>query len=539
MDSFKTNVRGKLRSRIRAEKNPARAAEDNRQPGGFDGKSRARAEVKELEQAEKTMPLATPSPVLSGDRSTVQAAPTEEPTITSIPILHTLAATNDTVSSLLSLPPDLILTLTSHLSWNGLLALRSTCSPLYNLLNSHYLTILRHNLILTSLTTESLALASYRLSHPRSPRGQLWDLFFAAFEWQLLERPAKHLTCYDCLELKPLNAFVERMSSRGTGLGGPKASQRRCKDCMRRNISIAGIWWREHWVRKADTKRQRGRGERAWYRLLHREQQSQQGNIKPGEEVGVCTMCGTGQFELFWGCAGCFEKEEDRRRKQEWALLGIERADDAEVEGWVRWVLERAENHRGRKEKRRRKRFARRAEGAGNWWSVRRLLGWMSGNRAWAGTWGDRVEALVEYLHGPDYQLHSRRRGHDDDDDLTGDIGAVTVWDHRSSKAKTEASGEQVAWQAQIQHEWKAVEQIPLKKDRRETRCTLCWVPTSRPSYTPGMAHELRLSLERCCEDCQVEAAEKQRKRRHRRSGGVDAGSAEEALEAVRELYTA
>jgi hypothetical protein len=67
-------------------------------------------------------------------------------------------------------------------------------------------------------------------------------------------------------------------------------------------------------VRKRDVRRRKGRGERAWGWLVHHQDDEvgRKQNVKLGEEVGVCCVCGTGQFELFWGCAGCFEKEEER-----------------------------------------------------------------------------------------------------------------------------------------------------------------------------------------------------------------------------------
>lgn len=583
MESIRSRLRGRLLSRREAGKDLHQHSNEQQNPPAPDNtdiKRRAKDEVRQLEKPDRTL-QSTPSPVPSEGGAAQPPPITDQSIIPSLPTLNKSPTSTATTSAFLDLPSDLICILTQHLNWNSLLALRSTCSSLYALLNDDYLSLLRHNLILASLTTESLALSNYRLTHPRTPQGHLWDLFYAAFEWQLLERPAKALTCYGCLEVKPLHAFVERMSTRGTGLGGRKASQRRCKDCMRRGLSIAGVWWRDHWVRKAEIKRRRGRGERAWAWLLqHRGREELEEEVKPGDEVGVCTVCGTAQFELFWGCAGCFEKEEERRRRQEWGLLGLERADGAEMEGWVRWVLERADNYRGRKEKRRRRRYTRRAEGGGRWYSVRRLMGWMAGNETWTGSWGERVEALVEYLHGPEYQLRRGGGGgaggglrrpeeeNEQEEENREIFEGVDVQDNRRRKARRAAAAAAEDEDEEAdgrrsrrgrgrrgadedggeRREWKAADQVPVRKDRRETRCCMCWVPTSKPLYTLGLAYESRLRLHRCCGECQEEEAQKRARRGRKKGGGGGNGGGgggggggfareAEGLEDVRNLF--
>jgi hypothetical protein len=172
---------------------------------------------------------------------------------------------------------------------------------------------------------------------------------------------------------------------------------------------------------------------------------------------------------------------------------------------------------------------------------VRRLFGWMSGNETWTGSWGERVEALVEYLHGPEYQLRRRRNAADgentDENAETFGIIASNVFRRRAPEDRKLGK----ATPSEETKEWKAVDQLPVKQDRRETRCCMCWVPALKPSYSLGLAYEPRLSLERCCTDCQQEEAEK-RLRRREREDVVAAGHRrgqehDEAIEAMRTLF--
>lgn len=291
---------------------------------------------------------------------------------------------------------------------------------------------------------------------------------------------------------------MERMSSRGTGLGGRYARLRRCKDCMRREMNIAGVYWREHWLRRAETVRQRGRVERVVGWVVHGRELRK---VRKGEEVGVCAECGTGQFELFWGCVGCFEMEEGRRRREEWRMRGFvmggeggEDGGEVAVEGWARWVLERADEWRGRRDKKRQRRRARRAECGGKWWHARRYAGWLGSDVRWEGSWGERVELLVAHL-----EFEQRRRAPRE----AGVFDGPTVEDHRKRTVRAEKTSPILAEGAT---EWKAIDQVPLKKDRREARCAMCWNPLCRRRwYFGGLVYGPKLSLEQCCESCQQE----------------------------------
>jgi hypothetical protein len=399
-------------------------------------------------------------------------------------------------SNLLSLPPELFLHLTTFLPFNALLSLRSTCHPLYDLLSPSLLLAHRHTTMSQLLRSERSFLSDYRSSYPRQPYSHLWHLFYAAFEWQLQERPAKELTCYGCLEIKPLHCFVERMSSRGTGLGGKLATHRRCKDCMRRFYNVGGTWWREHWVRKSEQRKRRTRLERVGRWVTRGDSLVE--NVERGQEVGVCASCEGRQSELWWGCVGCFEKEERRKRREEWDFLLAE-IDDQETGkgdtgGWARWLLERSEDWRSKRERERRRRNTRRYE-RGRWWKrIWRCASTRSVLR-WEGSWEGRVEALVELLHG-------------------------TSKDHESASDEKSVVDVSLDAKGKKSAEWKPFDRVPLAKDRREARCSMCWVPTCRrKTFMLGLAYETNLPFERWCAQCQREQVERQRKRRWRKEG--------------------
>ena len=444
--------------------------------------------------------------------------PSGEPSVSSKPVTSASpTAAKLPTSNLVSLPPELLLHLTNFLSFNALLSLRSTCHDLHNLLDPSHLVNHRNTITSNLLASERTQIHDYRHSHPRQPFSHLWDLFYAAFEWQLQERPAKELICYGCLETKPLHSFVERMSSRGTGLGGKLATHRRCKECFRRFYAIEGGWWREHWIRKSEHRKHRSRMERVSRWVTHGD--SLIDNVSRGSEVGICACCGGRQSELWWGCKGCFDKEERTRRREDNEVATILNDSDALSDGerCLVWLIERAENWRSQRDRRKRRRNTRRAE-QGRWW--RRM--WRSvlcgGTLSWEGSWEGRVEALVELLTG----TTAKQNASCEDLDTT----VVDVTDVKET-------------------EWKPLEQTPLKKDRREARCSICWVPTcSKKTFMLGLAYETKLPFERWCGDCQRENVKRDEKRRWRR--GEDVGHEvetiletpdEEGLEDVRGLF--
>ncbi|RMZ91243.1 hypothetical protein DV736_g1541, partial [Chaetothyriales sp. CBS 134916] len=381
-------------------------------------------------------------------------------------------------SLIVSLPKDIFIFLISrYLDFNSLLALRGTCKAMRNSMPLELLARIRADIVLTLRAAEKLQLSAYRTAHRRQPLSHLWDLFYSTYAWQLQERPATHLTCYGCLELKPLHAFVERMSSRGTGLGGRCAELRRCKDCMCRYLSIGGVWWREHWVRKSDTVRRRGRVER-WARWVTRGERLVK--VPKDDERGVCRVCGV------------FDE--------------LSRTDRA-----VKWLIEMTEEWSSSRARKRRVKCARRREN-GSWWF--RVI---RGSVSWEGSWEGRVEALVEHLNGKD-------------------IDAPPDEQEQNDKR---AACEQLRHPPTQPGIWKALDQLPLKMNRREQRCSACWEPClfRDPVYILGMAYAKPLSFDRWCQVCQQEQRDKAAKRQQNvvNNNGID--TSEEIVESMRMLF--
>ncbi|RMZ80500.1 hypothetical protein DV737_g2941, partial [Chaetothyriales sp. CBS 132003] len=426
-------------------------------------------------------------------------------------------------SLIVSLPKDIFIFLISyHIDFNSLLALRSTCRVICNTMPLELLARIRTDIVLSLRAEEKLELSAYRAAHRRQPHSNLLGLFYSTYAWQLQERPATHLTCYGCLELKPLHEFVERMSSRGTGLGGRCAELRRCKACMCRYLSIGGVWWREHWVRKSDMVRRRGRVER-WARWVTRGERLVK--VPKDDERGVCRVCGIFGEELYWGCVGCFEKEERRRRNRFWEGIGLRFAvynddDDGNNEDEltrtdlaVKWLIEMTEEWGSSRARKRRVKCARRREN-GSWWF--RII---RGSVSWEGSWEGRVEALVEHLNG---------RG------INADLDEQEQNDKRSAH-------EQLGHPPTQAGTWKALDELPLMMNRREQRCTACWEPClfRDPVYVLGMAYAKPLSFDRWCQDCQQEQRGKAAKRQRNianNNSGID--TTEEIVESMSMLFT-
>ncbi|KIW75885.1 hypothetical protein Z517_10630 [Fonsecaea pedrosoi CBS 271.37] len=347
------------------------------------------------------------------------------------------------------LPRDLhFLLATTYVDFDTLLALRQTCHLFYEMLPTEVVRRVRSKLVKESLENEAQQYREYRSMYPRQRLGHLWDLLYAAFDFRLIERPARELRCYGCLEEKPLWCFVERMSNRGTGLGAKFAQNRLCKDCMRRYRDIEGEWWRENWVKKSDTVRKSSKGRR-----LRRWMLEGQSLVNPDEEVGVCSSCGSSTFELWWGCVTCFELEEQRRREE----------DLMEIDGLERRIAEVVENWRGRKRMTRRRRHASRDRRRRKWWAP---------SFTFAGGLSERKAALIEWKEHKD----NKKTG-------TGTVKAS----HQESR-------------------WHALDDIPLPKSRREARCSSCWVPNCpRRTYILGLAYERPLPRERWCAGCKQE----------------------------------
>ncbi|EXJ83908.1 hypothetical protein A1O1_07537 [Capronia coronata CBS 617.96] len=365
------------------------------------------------------------------------------------------------------LPSDLHYILgTYYLDFDTLLALRQTCRSMYTVLTPDVVRRVRARLIQRSLEMEKEQFRAYRSIYPRQRLGHIWDLLYAAFDFRLVERPVKELTCYGCLEIKPLWCFVEKMSNRGTGLGAKFAQDRMCKDCMRQYRDIEGRWYKDNWVKKSDMVRKFSRGRRVRQWIFEGRPL-----VNPDEEIGVCANCGSGSFELWWGCVSCFELEEKRRRDLD--LGGLTRLQ--------RKIFDVVDSWRVRIEIKERQRHA-----AG---SRRRRKSLSVPNVTWTGSFSDRKAALIE-------------------------------WKESKGKSKSEplsrggyshgSSGCNGSRTPQPDLPWRAINQIPLPNNRRELRCSSCWVPNCpRRTYMLGLAYEGPLPMERWCEGCQRDYEER------------------------------
>lgn len=362
---------------------------------------------------------------------------------------------------------------------------------MFSLLDSDLLLRIRSAFVQKSLDNEIKRFREYRTIYPRQRLGALWDLLYAAFDFRLIERPAKELRCYGCLEVKPLWCFVERMSNKGTGLGAKSARDRVCKDCMRRYRDIEGQWWKENWVKKSETVRKSSRRTR-----VKRWALEGRSLVNPEEEIGVCSCCGSGTFELWWGCVACFELEEKRRREEDlMEYAGLERRLTDVIEWW-----------RTKKEAKRRSQQATRERRSRRWYMPLRL----DLNFHWEGGLAERRAALVEWKESRSHRASSSAAG-------TGPSKKT----FRTGLMSSEATEREPP-------RWRAIDQTPLPKSRREARCSSCWVPNCpRRTYIVGLAYERPLPRERWCSGCQqnyeTRHAKKREMNRRRRSVNPDA----------------
>ncbi len=368
------------------------------------------------------------------------------------------------------LPHDVHYLLATHyIDFDTLLALRQTCRTMHGILTPGLVHRIRCKIVKDSLDEETTEYQTYRSKYPRQRLGHLWDLLYAAFDFRLIERPSRELRCYGCLEVKPLWCFVERMSNRGTGLGAKSAKDRMCKDCMRRFRDIEGEWWKENWVRKSDTVRKTSKSRRVRRFLLEGGSL-----VNPEEEIGVCSSCGSGTFELWWGCVSCFDLEEQRRREED--MMDF----DGPLE---RKIVDFLESWRVRKEAKRRKKQASRDRRSRRWWAPNLSIG-LGGNI------GDRKAALVEW---------------------------------KDSKA-SQKPGAGTAKSGTRDSQWRALDQMSLPKSRREARCSSCWVPNCpRRTYILGLAYERPLPQERWCSGCQESFSQRLGRKEQRKKPIVEA----------------
>lgn len=353
---------------------------------------------------------------------------------------------------------------TKYLGFDTLLALRQTCRAMHALLAPDKVRRVRDKLVQQYFDEEVVQFLAYRSLYPRNRFGHLWELLHDAFDFRVVERPAKELRCYACLQLKPVWNFVERMSTRGTGLGAKSARNRMCKDCMRRYRDVEGSWWKENWVKRSDTAKMVSRGNR-----VRRWVFQGQSLVNPPEEVGVCAACGTFAFELWWGCVTCFEMEQKARREED--------LDQMEIKGLERKVVDAFDKWRVRREIKCRKRQAKRETRAARSRILARF------GFVWIGPGSNRRAAFREW---------------------------------RASKTGKPVSPFMPA--PKFDRGWKALDQIPPPEGRREARCGSCWIASApRRTYMHSFGFEGVLEKERWCTHCQQEQRSRHARREERK----------------------
>lgn len=399
------------------------------------------------------------------------------------------------------LPVDLHHVLaTDYLDFNALLSLRRTCRAMYHLLSPDLVRQVRSGIIERSLASEVEQIRAYRsIYRQQRISHHLWELLYAVFDPRLIGRPAKELMCYGCLETKPLFAFVERMSNRGTGLGAKFARDRMCKDCMRRHRDIEGRWYKENWVQKSEMVRKVGK-----YRRIRRWALQGQSLVNPEQEIGICAKCGSGSFELWWGCVACFEAEEERRRTldlQDFGAVGRKVVGALES---VRAGMEAVRRHRLAASARRM------SEGVGRRHGRGRRRKWLPlPNLTVSGSLADRKAALDEWRENKSCHKHGcRGSGSGSDKGIAAPPPPPTTTETSSTCTAPAAATACPHRHHQSNRHWRAVEEFaPLTtKNRREARCTSCWVPNCpRQSYFLGLAYEPPLTKERWCTGCRTD----------------------------------
>jgi hypothetical protein len=111
------------------------------------------------------------------------------------------------------------------------------------------------------------------------------------------------LHCFWCMRLLHPIDFVREQTVGGYNLGRSRAGERWCKPC--------GLKW---------GRAQCGR----WYKECYRDD-GMAGLLAPADYNKYCSRCLGEPTVTWWGCAGCFQKEERRRQKEDWdaAPLGF------------------------------------------------------------------------------------------------------------------------------------------------------------------------------------------------------------------------
>jgi hypothetical protein len=405
--------------------------------------------------------------------------------------------------SFLGLPSDIhYLILTSYLPYDSIVALRSTSSYFHFLIPPSTLKRLRQNVV-SMLLADERALLKKWLPEPYG---------------RYNGRPTSHMTCYSCLQSLPITDFFAAQVTQSRALGRKRARSRWCKSCGQKYGTIGHGRWMDEISFGAD--------EQLRYESVM------------GEELKIKNPCTTCQPKhrydgqhVWWGCVGCFEKEERRIQKEDSERRRDIRRHCSNVKHGVQAFVEPNNlRERGREAR---------------WW-LRSTLGWHALVRAgYSVYWWARDESLLtrtcrvcgrlgrvldprkmqepgqklgrkaKRAVGAVLEIAKKDKKHESSTaerfdasilalesciiccDSTGDTRAVESDAHPA---------EQKALTTQPQHHDHNHVHIPAP--RHEVRCWRCWRAKRsrrRRRYDDGMAYGLPLPRDRWCDGCQAE----------------------------------
>lgn len=185
-----------------------------------------------------------------------------------------------------TLPADILyLIATEFLPYDAILALRSTSSYLHHVISPLTLKRLRKRTVQQLLAEERVILDKW-IEHGGD------------------SRPTPTLNCYTCLQARPVTEFFADQCLRHRGVGRKNAGRRWCKPCgMKRGLIKQGRWYEEVSY---------GVQDRYFYEVV----------MKTKLDVdNHCAKCPPRRRvdgePLWWGCVGCFEKDELQLQKQD------------------------------------------------------------------------------------------------------------------------------------------------------------------------------------------------------------------------------
>jgi hypothetical protein len=192
-------------------------------------------------------------------------------------------------SPFLYLPAELhYLIISQYLPWHSLLALRQTSRYFSILLSLSKVHTLRQDMARRFFQDEMELRSMWGMS-------KWWAISYKQNENLL------GLHCFSCMrQLHPMD-FVREQTISGCGLGRACTAKRWCKAC--------GLKWGQV---------QYGR----WYRECDEDQRAVR-LLWLTDYNKYCARCFDEPTMTWWGCAGCFEKEERRRQREDWEAAPV------------------------------------------------------------------------------------------------------------------------------------------------------------------------------------------------------------------------